>query len=196
MLVLAQPQPGRAQQSPTRIAAPLPVGSVAPDFNGMDAAGRPVELRQLLKKGPVVLYFYRGQWCPYCNQQLSQLQDSLQLLTAKGAQIVVVTPETLENIDKTVEKTKAAFPIVHDQNFAIMTAYHVAFTVPPATVLKYRSFGVDLQKANAASTDVLPVPATYVIGRDGRIRFTYFNTDYRQRVSVHRIAAALERRNP
>lgn len=196
MLVLAQPQTGRAQQNPTRTAAPLPVGSVAPDFNGMDAAGRPVELKQLLKKGPVVLYFYRGQWCPYCNQQLSQLQDSLQLLTAKGAQIVVVTPETLENIDKTVEKTKAAFPIVHDQNFAIMTAYHVAFTVAPATVLKYKSFGVDLQKANAASTDVLPVPATYVIGRDGRIRFTYFNTDYRQRVSVHRIAAALERRNP
>lgn len=190
-LALALPLASHAQQTPARTAAPLAVGSVAPAFKGQDAAGRPVELKQLLKKGPVVLYFYRGQWCPYCSKQLSQLQDSLQLLTAKGAQVVVVTPETQENIGKTVAKTKAAFPIVHDQNFAIMTAYHTAFTVDPATVLKYKGFGVDLQQANASSDDVLPVPATYVIGRDGRIKFTYFNPDYRQRVSVRRVAATL-----
>ena len=88
-------------------------------------------------------------------------------------------------------KTRAAFPIVHDQNFAIMTAYHTAFNVDPATMRKYKGFEVDLQKANAAADDVLPVPATYVIGRDGRIKFAYFNPDYRQRVSVHRVAAAL-----
>jgi len=93
-LVFALPLMGHAQSAPARTAAPLAVGSVAPAFKGLDAAGRPVELQQLLKKGPVVLYFYRGQWCPYCNKQLSQLQDSLQLLTAKGAQVVVVTPET------------------------------------------------------------------------------------------------------
>jgi len=191
LLFSALPLAGHAQQTPARTAAPLAVGTVAPAFKGMDAAGRPVELKQLLKKGPVVLYFYRGQWCPYCNKQLSQLQDSLQLLTAKGAQVVVITPETQENIGKTVEKTKAAFPIVQDKGFVIMTAYHTAFTVDPATVLKYKGFGVDLQKANASSDDVLPVPATYVIGRDGRIKFTYFNPDYRQRVSVRRIAAAL-----
>ena len=127
MLFFALPLASRAQQTPARTAAPLAVGSVAPAFKGLDAASRPVELRQLLKKGPVVLYFYRGQWCPYCNKQLSQLQDSLQLLTAKGAQVVVVTPETQENIGKTVAKTKAAFPIVHDQDFAIMTAYHTAY---------------------------------------------------------------------
>ncbi|WP_051718889.1 peroxiredoxin-like family protein [Hymenobacter sp. IS2118] len=191
MLLLALPLAGRAQTVPARTAAPLAVGTVAPAFKGKDATGKPIELKQLLKKGPVVLYFYRGQWCPYCNKQLSQLQDSLQLLTAKGAQIVVVTPETQENISKTVEKTKAAFPIVQDQGFVIMKAYNTAFTVDPATALKYKGFGVDLQKANAASDDVLPVPATYVIGRDGRIKFTYFNPDYKQRVSVRRIAAAL-----
>ncbi|NVO33407.1 peroxiredoxin-like family protein [Hymenobacter lapidiphilus] len=191
LLFLALPLASRAQQTPVRTAAPLAVGSVAPPFKGKDAAGKTIELKQLLKKGPVVLYFYRGQWCPYCNKQLSQLQDSLQLLTAKGAQVVVVTPEIQENIGKTVEKTKAAFPIVQDQGFVIMKAYNTAFTVDPATALKYKGFGVDLQKANASSDDVLPVPATYVIGRDGRIKFTYFNPDYKQRVSVRRIAAAL-----
>lgn len=183
LFVGALPLPGRAQQPPARTATPLAVRAAAPAFKGRDAAGQPVELRQRLKKGPVVRYFYRGQWCPYCNKQLSQLQGPLQLLTAKGAQVVVVMPETQENIGKTVAKTKAVFPVVHDQDFVIMTAYHMAFAVDPATVLKYQGFGVDLQQAYASADNVLPVPATYVIGRNGRIKFAYFNPDYRQRVS-------------
>ncbi|MDQ2794169.1 MAG: AhpC/TSA family protein [Bacteroidota bacterium] len=183
--------PALAQMTAPLTASALAVGDRAPAFKGTDAAGRPVELARLLKKGPVVLYFYRGQWCPYCSKELSQLQDSLAVLTRQGAQVVVVTPETAENIGKTVAKTKATFPIVHDQDFAIMKAYHTAFTVDPATVAKYKGFGVDLQQANGAATEVLPVPATYIIGRDGRIRFAYFNPDYRQRVSVRQVARAL-----
>ncbi|AMR26759.1 hypothetical protein A0257_06300 [Hymenobacter psoromatis] len=175
-------------------ASALAVGTVAPAFKGQDAAGRPVELRQLLKKGPVVLYFYRGQWCPYCNKQLSQLQDSLQTLTSKGAQVVVITPELPTNIDKTVAKTKLSIPIVHDQDFAIMKAYKTAFTVDDATAQKYQGFGVDLKAANGATTNVLPVPATYVIGRDGKIQYAFFNPDYRHRASVRAVAQALAAR--
>ena len=178
-------------QAPLLVASVLKVGETAPAFKGQDAAGRPVELRQLLKKGPVVLYFYRGQWCPYCNKELSQLQDSLQVLTAKGAQVVVITPETQENIDKTVAKTKAAFPIVHDQDLAIMKAYRTAFTLDEATALKYKGFGVDLKQANGLDTNVLPVPATYVIGRDGKIKFAFFDADYRHRATVRQVARAL-----
>ena len=173
------------------IASALAVGETAPAFQGRDAAGQPVELRQLLKKGPVVLYFYRGQWCPYCSKELSQLQDSLQLLTAKGAQVVVITPETPENIGKTVAKTKAAFPIVHDQNLVIMKSYRTAFTVDEATAQKYKGFGVDLKQANGLDANVLPVPATYVIGRDGKIKFAFFDADYRHRASVRQVARAL-----
>lgn len=160
-------------------------------FKAKDAGGRPIDLQQMLKQGPVVLYFYRGQWCPFCNKQLSQLQDSLQQLTAKGAQVVVVSPETQDNIDQTVAKTKARFPIVHDQDFAIMKAYRTAFTVQPDVVTKYKGFGVDLLAANGADAAVLPVPATYIIGQDGKIKYAYFNADYRRRVSVKAVAAAL-----
>ena len=80
--------------APGLVASTLAVGSMAPVFTAKDAGGHEVNLQKLLKKGPVVLYFYRGQWCPYCNKQLSQLQDSLAQLTAKGAQVVVVSPET------------------------------------------------------------------------------------------------------
>ncbi|OGX92163.1 peroxiredoxin-like family protein [Hymenobacter coccineus] len=191
-LLLAGPAAAVAQTPVTPLtASALRVGDRAPDFQGQDAAGRPVALKQLLRRGPVVLYFYRGQWCPYCNKELSQLQDSLQVLTAKGAQVVVVTPETQDNIGKTVAKTKASFPIVHDQDFAIMKAYRTAFTVDEATAQKYQGFGVDLKQANGAAVNVLPVPATYVIGQDGTIRFAYFNPDYRRRVSVRQVAQAL-----
>ena len=105
--------------------------------------------------------------------------------------MVVVSPETQENIVRTVTKTKASFPIVHDQDFAIMKAYHTAFTVDDATALKYQGFGVDLKKANGADANVLPVPATYIIGKDGKIKFAYFNPDYRRRVTVKQVAQTL-----
>lgn len=195
-LVFAAPvvraqSPAAPTPAPSLVASALKVGDRAPVFSGRDNAGRDVELAQLLKKGPVVLYFYRGQWCPYCNKQLSQLQDSLQLLRAKGAQVVVVSPETPENVAKTVAKTKASFPIVHDQNFAIMKAYHTAFALDEATAQKYRGFGVDLKQANGADADVLPVPATYVIGRDGTVKFAFFDPDYRRRASVRQVLQAL-----
>lgn len=183
--------PALAQSTTPLTAAPLKVGETAPAFRGQDAAGHPVELKQLLKKGPVVLYFYRGQWCPFCNRQLGQLQDSLQTLTAKGAQIVVVTPETQANIDKTVEKTKLSIPIVHDQDLIIMKAYHTAFTVDDATAQKYKAYGIDLNAANGLDQAILPVPATYVIGRDGKIKFVFFDPDYRHRASVRQVASAL-----
>ena len=180
-----------AQTTAPLTAAPLKVGETAPAFRGQDAAGHAVELKQLLKKGPVVLYFYRGQWCPFCNRQLGQLQDSLQTLTAKGAQIVVVTPETQANIDKTVEKTKLSIPIVHDQDLTIMKAYHTAFTVDDATAQKYKEHGIDFKATNGLDANVLPVPATYVIGRDGKIKFVFFDPDYRHRASVRQVASAL-----
>ena len=112
-------------------------------------------------------------WCPYCNKQLSQLQNSLQQLTANGAQVVVISPETQDNIGKTVAKTKAGFPIVHDKDFAIMKAYRTAFAVAPDVVGKYKGFGLDLLAANGADAAVLPVPATYIVGRDGKIKCAY-----------------------
>ena len=195
LLLLASPAVAQTPAVPLTASA-LAVGETAPAFKGQDANGRPIELAKLLKKGPVVLYFYRGQWCPYCNKELSQLQDSLQTLTSRGAQVVVVTPETQQNIDKTVAKTKATFSIIHDQNLTIMKAYKTAFTVDDATAQKYLGYGIDLKKENDLDTNVLPVPATYIIGRDGKIKFAYFNPDYRHRVSVRQVAQALPAKGP
>ena len=92
----------------------LKVGDKAPDFTLKNADGKKIHLKKKLKEGPLVIVFYRGQWCPFCNKQLSGLNDSLQLIKDKGANLVAISPETQENVSKSVAKTKAVFPVLHD----------------------------------------------------------------------------------
>jgi peroxiredoxin len=172
--------------------AGLRKGDAAPPFSQTDNSGKKIELANLLKQHKyVVLFFYRGQWCPYCNKHIQQLQDSLQLLTAKDAYVIGVTPETAENIGKTIEKTKASFSMVQDAGNTIMKAYNVAYVMDDATVAKYKTYGVDLEKNNGNTDHMLPVPATYIIDRSGKIKFVHFNKDYRQRASVAALLAEL-----
>lgn len=171
----------------------LKQGEKAPEFIGFDNSGKKLDLKDLLKHHKaVVLFFYRGQWCPYCNKQISRLQDSLQLLTAKGAYVVGVTPETGANITKTVDKTHASFSIIQDKGYTIMKAYGVNYVVDPEMYAKLKGYGVDLEKNNGNTDHVLPVPATYVIDRSGKIIYVHFDKDYTKRASVSAILDALK----
>lgn len=162
----------------------LKVGEVAPMIYSSDQNGKQIELKKLLKTGDVVIIFYRGQWCPYCNQQLKKVNDSLSFITAKGATVLTITPETPENIKKTIEKTKATFSVIEDKNLAIMKSYKVNFAVDENTVTKYKGYGIDFEKANGENGANLPVPATYIVGKNGKIKYAFFNTDYSKRASV------------
>jgi peroxiredoxin len=163
----------------------LKTGVLAPAFTAIDNAGKTVDLKTLLKTHKaVVLFFYRGQWCPYCNKHISQLQDSLQLLTDKGAYVVGVTPETPDNINKTVDKTHASFSLVHDDRYKIMKAYNVNYTVDDDLNVKLKGYGIDLEKNNGNTDHVLPVPATYIIDQTGKIIFVHFDKNYTKRASV------------
>lgn len=176
-----------AQNSPKGLA----VGDLAPDFTATDQNGQAVHLKSLLADGPVVLVFYRGEWCPYCNRYLSQLEDSLRFLTNKGAKVVTVSPEKAENIAKTIQKTKASYAVVHDEGLQIMKAYDVAYPVDDKTILRYKKYGIDLASANGENGANLPVPAVYIISRDGKIHYRFFNWDYKVRASVRAILANL-----
>jgi peroxiredoxin len=160
------------------------IDSKAPDFRGKDQQGNEIRLKDQLKKGRVVLVFYRGYWCPYCNKELSRLQDSLQLILDKGAFVIAVTPEKPENISKTVEQTKASYPVIYDEGLKIMKAYEVAFEVPENTLTRYRNANIDIEKNNGENGKWLPVPAVYIIDKDSRILFRFFETDYKKRPSV------------
>lgn len=165
----------------------LSMGTKAPLFTGKDQHGKAVELQSLLQKGPVVLLFYRGQWCPYCNRQLSGVADSLEMITGKGATVVAVTPEKSENIDKTIVKTKATYTILQDEDLKVMKAYDVAYTVDKDLNGKLKNYGIDLSVANGKNGANLPVPAVYIIDRSGHITYRYFNPDYTKRTSVAEI---------
>ncbi|WP_199139521.1 peroxiredoxin family protein [Pedobacter sp. ASV12] len=171
---------------------PLKVGQQAPQFSAKDNAGQVVDLKQLLKNNQsVVLFFYRGQWCPYCNKHIKDLQDSLQLLTGKGAYVLGVSPETAAGVQKTVAKTKASFSIVSDRDYSIMKAYQVNYVMEPGLADRYKKGGLDVAMANGQTDYVLPVPATYIIGKDGKIKYVHFDADYKKRPSVKTLMANL-----
>lgn len=170
----------------------IATGEQAPEFTAKDNFGKTLDLKALLKTHKtVVLFFYRGQWCPYCNKQIEHLQDSLQQLTAKGAYVIGVTPETGENINKTIDKTHASFSIIQDKDYRIMKDYKVNYTLDEAIVTKYKGYGIDLEKNNGNTDHVLPVPATYVIGKNGKLIFAHFDKDYKKRPSVKSILDVL-----
>jgi peroxiredoxin len=163
----------------------LKEGAKAPGFVTTDNSGHKIDLHNILKSHKaVVLFFYRGQWCPYCNRYIKSMQDSLQLLVDKGAYVIGVTPETTANIGKTIEKTHASFSIVQDKNYQIMKDYQVNYTVDDAMLSKLNTYGVDLEKNNGNKDHVLPVPATYVIDPSGKITFVHFDKDYTHRPSI------------
>ena len=163
------------------------LNSKAPDFKAKDQHGKDVRLKDLLKKGKVVLVFYRGEWCPYCNKNLQRLEDSLQLIIDKGATLVAVSPEQPESIAKTIEKTKAQYSVLHDENLKIMKAYEVEFEVPENTLKRYRNGGIKIDEINGKNGNYLPVPATYIIDKESTITYRFFNQDYKKRPSVKEI---------
>ena len=181
-----QPEVVIEKSDPTKPEG-LKVGDEAPQITGIDQNGTKVNLQEILKTKEVVLVFYRGQWCPYCNRELSKINEELKAINAKGATVIAITPETAENIQKTIEKTKTSFGIVEDKGLAIMKSYKVSFGVDDETISKYKKYGIDFEKANGANVANLPVPATYIIGKDGKIKYVFFNPDYSKRASVEEI---------
>jgi len=163
------------------------IGSKAPDFKAKDQDGNDVRLKDLLKKGKVVLVFYRGYWCPYCNRELSRLQDSLIQIQEKGATVVAVSPEMPAQIKQTVEKTKAAYPVIYDEGLKIMKGYEVEYELEETTLARYRSSGLDIEKNNGTNGKYLPVPAVYIIDKESTVTYRFFDTDYKKRPSVAEI---------
>jgi peroxiredoxin len=168
------------------------INSKAPDFKAKDQNGKEIRLKDLLKSGKVVLIFYRGQWCPYCNKFLKKLEDSLQLIKDKGATVVAVTPELPENIKKTISKTTAEYSILYDEDLKIMKAYDVEYEVPENTLTRYRNSGIKLEENNGKKNgNYLPIPATYIIDKEANITYRFFQPDYKIRPSVQEILKGL-----
>ena len=163
------------------------VGEQAPNFTGVEQNGNSVELYQILENSPAVVMFYRGAWCKYCNKHLSAMEDSIQFITEKGGVVLAITPEQPESIEKTIKKTDASFKIIHDKDLKIMNAYHVTYEVDDAMMKKYKRRGIDVLGANKINGANLPVPATYIVGQDKKILYSFYDPDYTRRATVGQI---------
>ncbi len=177
-------QTGQAQRA-------IHQGQRAPDFTLPDAKGGPVRLSELLKKGPVVLTFYRGGWCPFCNLQLKSYQAHLAQLRAAGAELVAVSPQTPDATATTAEKDALDFPVLSDMGNQVARSYGLVFRLPDAVVPIYRQFGIELEKANGDASHELPMPATYLIGRDGIVKLAQVEADYKKRMPIETLLEAL-----
>ena len=167
------------------------VGAPAPLFTLPDARGGEVALAELLVRGPVVLVFYRGAWCPYCNLQLAAYQRSLADIRAAGATLVAVSPQTPDQSLTLAEQRALEFPVLSDAGNRVANEYGLVFIPGEAATATLRELGVELASFNGDDTNRLPAASTFVIGQDGRIRFASVSGDYRWRVGPDEVLAAL-----
>jgi peroxiredoxin len=178
-----------------KITAPkaLWIGDRAPAFMLPDARGGELSLEAVLKQGPAVIAFYRGQWCPYCDLQLRAYQEALSEIRALGATLIAISPQTQDESTSTVDKRGLSFAVLSDRNNAVARSYGVAFKLSAAMDALQKGFGVDLAKANGDAGDELPVPAVFIVAKDGRIAFAHVDTDFRRRLEPAAIVRELER---
>lgn len=170
----------------------LSVGVLAEDFTAMDHEGNEFNLYTALADGPLVVLFYRGNWCPVCNRHLSELQENLELIYQKGASVIAISPEKPELMIKTIKKTKASFTLLYDENYKISEAFDVAYLPERPAAKKFIPLsGTGLAKAQLDDSERLPIPATFIIDSSGKIIWRHFDPDYKNRASAKEIADAL-----
>lgn len=172
----------------------LKVGDKAPDFTLPNAKGASISLNKLLNKGPVVVTFYRGDWCPYCNLQLRALQAKLNQIHELGANLVAISPQVPDGSLTESEISKMEFIVLSDQNANVASKYGVAWEVPEFLMEHMRiDRGLDLETINNGNANILPIPGTFIIGQDGDVKWNYVNVDYRTRSETDEIIEALKK---
>lgn len=166
------------------------VGDKAPNFTLTNATGEKVSLQSYLDKGPVVLTWYRGGWCPYCNLTLARLQEELPNFEAAGANLLALTPEVPDSSISTSEKHDLTFEVLSDLDNNVAREFGVVFKLTPEVAEAYQKFG--LEDYNNTDSNELPLAATYIINTDGEIVYAFVSEDYRNRAEPRDIVAALE----
>ncbi len=191
MAVFVKASEDLAKQMPN---AGLKIGEKAPDFSLKNPKGKTVKLSAILKNGPVILTFYRGAWCPYCNLQMHQLTESLPQFKKYGASIVAITPQTPDKSEAQFKKDGYPFEVLSDLDYSVIKSYKLFWEVPPEMDASYKhAFGLDIASFNGKGRLGLPIPGTLVIDKGGVIRSAFADTDYKKRMEPADILATLEK---
>lgn len=171
----------------------LKVGDKIPQFNLPDHNGTDRSFSGYLDKSVVVLSFYRGGWCPYCNLELHALQNSLPDIEAAGARLVAISPETPDHSLSTREKNALAFDVLHDKGNHVAKSFGLVFVLPEVLRPIYKGAGIDIPEHNGDTTFELPMPATYIVNQQGEIVYRFVDADYTKRLEPAEIVAELKK---
>ena len=173
----------------------LQIGQKVENFSLANHNGENIELADLLKKGPVIISFYRGGWCPYCNLELKALNDYLPQFKTQNAQLVAISPQLPDETLSTTQKNDLEFDVLSDVSNKVAEQFGLLFTLDERIQALYTQFGIDFEHYYGDKSFKLPLPATYVINQEGVITYAFLNEDYTLRAEPTDIMAALESEN-
>jgi len=169
---------------------PILTGTTIPDAAVKTIEGKTVSIQELVRQQPTVLIFYRGGWCPYCNQHMAELQQSQQQIVDMGYQILAVSPDRPEKLKKSISKHNLDYTLLSDSPMNLSKAFGLAFKVDQSTLDRYAEMGIDLEESSGYDHHLLPVPAVYLINPDGLVTFQYVNPDYKTRIKSEVLMSA------
>ncbi len=170
----------------------LKTGDYIPEITLPNAANKRISIQEIVLDKKVILSFYRGGWCPYCNLELKALQQALPEFEKLGATLVAISPETPDNSLTTSEKNNLNFEVLSDIDNTIAKTFNLAFTLPDDLIHVYHGFGIDLEISNGNINQQLPIAATYVIDQNGMIIYDFINADYKERADPEDIIKFLK----
>ena len=170
----------------------IPTGQRAPDVHGVDLDGKDVTLASLYAKGPILLAFYRGGWCPYCSGEIHALTLAFPDYQRRGVTPVAVSVDKPDAEAKTKATFAIPFPVLSDSDAAIIEAFHVVKKVRDDEFAKMRGFGVDLESYSGKTHHEMAIPALFLIDRGGLVRWAHSDPDFKMRPSTAQILAAID----
>ncbi len=195
MVIAGSPAAGTDASVPVSAAdvKPLGEGATAPSTTLREPTGGDVVLADLYAGGPTMLICYRGGWCPYCNLQLGQIQAAEAEIRGLGFRVVAISPDRPEELRASLTKTKLSYQLLSDSDMTLTRAFGLAFRVDGATLTRYEDYGIDLVKASGRDHHLLPVPAVYLIDREGLNRIAHWTPEYKTRLTADELISAARR---
>ena len=169
----------------------IKLNEIMPSFSLLNAKNEIIHSEEILKSGKMIIAFYRGSWCPYCNLELKALQDNLSKINDKKASLVAISPQSPDNSLTIIEKHNLTFEVLTDKDNTFAKQLGIAFELQDFVLPYYNALGIDLTNFNKNNDNSLPIPAVFVVNQEGKIIYKFADVNYMNRVDIDELLNTL-----